>query len=253
MGKPQIISADNEIINAFYERGQMYKEFEGITLFRTNAHELNKNAIVERMIRTLKQYLIKIFLTDTIDELHSEFLKFRMKIQVVHKMNITFVDYILEFACEINNNKEHRTIQAIPEKVFDGLETNKQKVNYMYYPLYPPETIVIKRPESKGAFSNRVFNFDPEPYVVLAKRGRKFRLAKLIDYIEGGASVYTSKEYQPYEIRAFKSAQEILKYLNTDLIKNSLIKLYGEYKYNVLIKWVRENADRYNFWISNFI
>jgi hypothetical protein len=94
-----------------------------------------------------------------------------------------------------NNNKEHRTIHAIPEKVSDGLETNKQKINHMYYPLYPPETIVIKRPEPKGAFSNRIFNFDPEPYVVLAKSGRKFRLAKLIDHIEGKTD-YTSKNYQ---------------------------------------------------------
>jgi predicted DNA-binding antitoxin AbrB/MazE fold protein len=54
MGKPKIISADNEIINALYENGVFYKEFEGITLFRTSAHEFNKNAVVERMIRTLK-------------------------------------------------------------------------------------------------------------------------------------------------------------------------------------------------------
>jgi precorrin-4 methylase len=53
MGKPKIISADNEIINALYENGVLYQEFEGITLFRTSAHELNKNAIVEHMIGQL--------------------------------------------------------------------------------------------------------------------------------------------------------------------------------------------------------
>jgi hypothetical protein len=52
-------------------------------------------------------------------------------------MPLSFVDYLLEFACEINNNKKHRTIKAIPEKVFDGLEKNKQKLTTRYYPLYP--------------------------------------------------------------------------------------------------------------------
>jgi hypothetical protein len=212
MGKPQIISADNEIINALYENGVLYQEFEGITLFRTSAHELNKNAIVERMIKTLKQYLINIFMTYNVEQLHSAFLTFRTNYQTVHKMNITFVDYLLEFACEINNNKEHRTIHAIPVQVFDGFETNKQKVNYIYYPRYLSDVIVIKRPESKGAFSNKLFNFDPEPYIILAPRGRKYKLAKLIDHIEG-KTTYSTKDYQPYEIRAFTSGKEFLNYL----------------------------------------
>jgi hypothetical protein len=130
MGKPQIVSGDNEIINSLYERGQLYKEFDGIKLYRTSLHELNKNAIVERMIRTLKQYLIDIWMTYTIDKLHTEFLKFKAKVEPVHKIPLTFVDYLLEFACEINNNKEHHTIHAIPEKVFDELETKKQKIIY---------------------------------------------------------------------------------------------------------------------------
>jgi hypothetical protein len=189
MGKPKIISADNEIINALYENGVLYQEFEGITLFRTSTHELNKNAIVERMIRTLKQYLINILMTYSVEQLHSAFLTFRTNYQAGHKMNVTFVEYLLEFLCEINNNKEHRTIHDIPIRVFDELETNKQKINYMYYPRYLSDVIVIKKPESKGAFSNRIFNFDPEPYIILTLRGRKYRLAKLIDYIEGNTSI----------------------------------------------------------------
>jgi hypothetical protein len=80
----------------------------------------------------------------------------------------------------------------------------------VYYPRYLSDVIVIKRPESKGAFSNRIFNFDPEPYIILTSIGRKFRLAKLIDLIEVGATEYTSKYYQPYEIRAFKTGEEFL-------------------------------------------
>jgi hypothetical protein len=58
--------------------------------------------------------------------------------------------------------------------VFDGLELNKQKINHVYYPFYKNGTIVIRKPESKGAFSNKLFNFDPEPYVIGDNVGRKY-------------------------------------------------------------------------------
>jgi hypothetical protein len=145
-----------------------------------------------------------------------------------------------------NNNKENRTIQASPEKVFNELETNTQKIIHMYYPLYPPDTIVIKRPESKGISSNRIFNFDPEPYVVLARRGRKFRLAKLIDPIEG-------KNYQPYELKAFTTGEEFMNCLNSELIRCSLIKLYGKGRYEAIVKWFRLRVDSYTDWIRKFI
>jgi hypothetical protein len=63
MGRPNIISADNEIINSLFQDGVLYVEFNGIQLYRTSPHELNKNAIVERMIKTLKQYLINVLMT----------------------------------------------------------------------------------------------------------------------------------------------------------------------------------------------
>jgi hypothetical protein len=118
----------------------------------------------------------------------------------------------------------------------------------MYYPRYPPDTIVIKRPDSKGAFSNRIFKFDPEPYIILALRGRKYRLAKLMDYIEDKTD-YTSRDYQPYEIRAFKTGQEFLKYLNSELIKNSLIKFYGKFRYKAMVDWFKPKINTYTDWI----
>jgi hypothetical protein len=51
MSKPDIISADNEIINAIFKRGVMYPEFTDIQPYRTSPDEINKNAIVERMIK----------------------------------------------------------------------------------------------------------------------------------------------------------------------------------------------------------
>jgi hypothetical protein len=106
----------------------------------------------------------------------------------------------------MNNNKQHRTIKAVPTQVFDGLELNKQKINHVYYDLYKKGTIVIKKPESKGAFANKLFNFDLEPYVIGDNVGRKYRLVKLVDLIDGKV-VLGAKHYQPYEIIAFLSSK----------------------------------------------
>jgi hypothetical protein len=45
-----------------------------------------------------------------------------------YNLDLSFTDYLLD---EINNNKLHRTIKAIRVDVFNELETNKQKVNYV--------------------------------------------------------------------------------------------------------------------------
>jgi transposase InsO family protein len=59
MGKPQIISADNEIINPLKTYKSYLRNIDGVRLYDTSPHELNKNAIVERMIRTLKSSMQK--------------------------------------------------------------------------------------------------------------------------------------------------------------------------------------------------
>jgi hypothetical protein len=145
----------------------------------------------------------------------------------------------------MNNNKPYRTIKALPTRVFDELETNKQKINYVYYPLYKVGTIVIKRPETKGAFSYKLFNFDPEPYIIVDTRGRKYILGKLIDNIEGDLEPVTKYD-QPYEIRAFLDEREFLSYLNSDLIKKSLIRLYGLNRFNKINQWFSPLVEQYN-------
>jgi hypothetical protein len=223
----------------------LYKEFDGINFYRTSPYELNKNAIVERMIKTLKQYLLDILLTYSIDKLHTQYLKYKDKIEPVYNIPTSFVDYLLEFACEINNSKKHRIIQAIPYNVFIGLETNKQKIVHRYYPLYKEGTIVIKQFERKGEIPNKIFNFDPEPYVIVGNVGRKFKLCKLIGYVEGNRYYTSTKNYQPYEIKPFGSGHELMKYLRSDLIKNSLIKLYNKDRYESIVKWVGARINEY--------
>jgi hypothetical protein len=128
---------------------------------------------------------MNIFMTYNVEDLHRYYINNRTAYVKSYNIEFTFVDYLLEIAREMNNNKPYRTIKAVPTRVFDELETNKQTINYVYYPLYKKGTIVINRPETKGAFSYKLFNFDPEPYIIVDTRGRKYRLGKLIDNIEG--------------------------------------------------------------------
>jgi hypothetical protein len=241
IGKPQIISADNQIINGFYRQGQLYVEFTGIKLYRTSPNELNKNAIVERMIKTLKQYLMNIFFTYSINRLYSEYERYRDRFVSIYNIPLTFVDYLLHLACEVNNRKKHTTTKAIPYDTFNELETSKQKIVERYYPLYDKGTIVMKQFERKGQIPNKVFNFDPEPYIIVDNVGRKYKLCKLIDYIRGIVEPST-KNYQPYEIKPFKNDYQLLKYLKSELIKNSLIKLYSNIGYQALVNWVESRV-----------
>jgi hypothetical protein len=234
MGKPQIISADNEIINAL----KSYSNLNDVRLYDTTPHELNKNAIVERMIRTLKQYLVDILMTYSIRRLYNHYIK--------HKLPMTFVDYLLAFACDINNGRMHRIIKAVPKLVFDELETNKQEVNNVYYKLYKPGTIVVRAQEGRGVFSNRVFNLELEPYVIMDTRGRKYRVIRLIDLIQMKYTAVSSKAYQPYEVKAFESASEFMKYISSPLVKRYLIKLYGKEQYDQIIEWFKPRVKAYD-------
>jgi hypothetical protein len=74
--------------------------------------------------------------------------------------------------------------------------------------------------------------------------GRKYRLVNFSDMLDGKVQL-TAKHYQPYEIRPSLSGKEFLAYLTSDLIKNSLIRLYGENKYNKIIQWFKSIADEY--------
>jgi hypothetical protein len=58
MGKPKIFQGDQKIINAFKKELSPYY-FPEITLIASKANETNKNAIVERVIRILKNDLIQ--------------------------------------------------------------------------------------------------------------------------------------------------------------------------------------------------
>jgi transposase InsO family protein len=53
MGTPRIFQGDQKIVQSFQK--YLYHQYPHIILFATKPHETNKNAIVERVIRTLKK------------------------------------------------------------------------------------------------------------------------------------------------------------------------------------------------------
>jgi hypothetical protein len=56
----------------------------------------------------------------------------------------------------------------------------------------------------------------------------------------------SSKAYQPYEVKAFKSDGEFMSLIGSPLVKRYLIKLYGKQWYDKIIEWFKPRADAYN-------
>jgi hypothetical protein len=150
MGRPEIISGDNEIISRIFGD----PEFQGINLYATTTHEINKNAIVERFIRTLKNYILKILADPNV-----EFNRF-----------VDFTTQLIQKACIMYSNSYHRIIQAIPIDVFEGRDTNKQEIIRFEYEEIPKDTIVLRKP-FKEKIGVSVLDYDVELYVVEYKAG----------------------------------------------------------------------------------
>jgi hypothetical protein len=85
MGKPDIISADAEVIGAMYVGQYLDWMFAGITPYRTIPQELNENAIVEQMIRTLKEYILDILMEIKLEDLRYAAIE----------ANVNLTDYLL--------------------------------------------------------------------------------------------------------------------------------------------------------------
>jgi hypothetical protein len=76
---------------------------------------------VERFIKTLKNFILKILVDPNV-----KFNKFAdLTTQLIQK------------ACEIYNNRFHRTIKARPIDVFEGRDINKQEIIRFEYKEIP--------------------------------------------------------------------------------------------------------------------
>jgi hypothetical protein len=106
MGNPKILQGDKKIITKHIQK-EFSKYFPEVTLIASKPGETNKNAIVERAIRTIKNDLLKYLFVHKFPE---------------HQFDVDSTTIILQAVCYLRNNTFLRTIQEKPIDVFYGRE-----------------------------------------------------------------------------------------------------------------------------------
>jgi hypothetical protein len=245
MGKPDWLSGDNEIMDSIYVRPGVWDPFFiGIKVYRTSPDEINKNAIVERMIRTLKWTMMKILMKYYPAQIHFYYIS--------QGANVNFADMLLHSACGWINNKVNRTIKAKPVDVFNEETRSNQEIIKKDFVKLPLDTIVLKIPERlHSQVPIKTFDYDVEPYIIVGHSGMKYYIQKLVDKIQGKALQILGrpgrkkqpKLYKEYELRPFKDYKEALKFLRSPLVSMKLLNM-PEYKnggYDEMIGWIEDN------------
>jgi hypothetical protein len=175
MGKPKIFQGDQKIIDSF--RNQLSPFISGITLMMSKAHETNKNAIVERVIRTLKNVLLKYLYYNPFPRISGRFIT-----EEYREFDTT--TQILQEICTLRNNTIHRMIHQKPRDVFYGRATNQQIiVKKKYHPYEQGDLVLIKPLRERGELDIKTFGFDYDIYIILLKEGDKYKLKSLYNFV----------------------------------------------------------------------
>lgn len=235
--KPDIISGDYEITHAMFEyqkvqyKGTVYNyynqldEFEGIRIYQTTPNETNKNSIIERFIRTLKWYILRLLASPDLN--------------LVQGPNIT--EQLIQLACNIHNQRYHRTIKAVPLDVWMGFSSNNQEIKHINYKLLPIGTIVrirLNRYKLGSSLANKIFHYDFNIYVIIGHRNRKYILREILVYIYLGSAIEAEdlggpgrkaqlRLFQPYEVDAFSSKRELVDYVRSALFRYQTVTRHG--------------------------
>jgi hypothetical protein len=207
MGKPEALQGDTKIIDYFQKELSPY--FPDVVLMPSKPHETNKNAIVERAIRTIKNDLLK-------------FLYFHgLPMKDIHDITTG----ILQEVCTLRNNTLHRIIQEKPIDVFYGRELNRQIITKKKYPQLNQGDLVIAKPlRARGALGIKIFRFDYDIYIILLKEGDKYKLKSLYNFIHE-KNIVKKRWYKPYELRKI-APRQALKHLNSPLVQAYLYQVY---------------------------
>lgn len=173
---PERVNCDNEfnttLINDFWKKHK-------IRVYYSDPNEINKNSIVERLNRTLRELLHQ----------------FRVASQGKRK----WYKYLPDLVDNYNNNT-HSTIKEKPIDVWNGTAKNRQIINVVnYIPFEVGEKVrtrIIKKVFDKGS----EINYSTEVYTIRKKTGSKYFLND-----EEGNEL--SKGYKPYELRRSNEIQ----------------------------------------------
>jgi hypothetical protein len=225
MGKPKILQGDKKILD--YLTKELSTNFPGITLIASKPHETNKNAIVERVIRTLKNDLLKYLYV-------REFPEIRGKFVGEEYVEDDTTSEVLQEICNMRNNTIHRTIRQKPIDVFLGRAPNRQIITRKKYPQFNKNDLVLIKPiRIRGDISKKIFDFDYDIYIIVSKDGDKYQVKSLYNFIHGIKEHDKERKrkeeywYKPYELRKI-TPKQALEHLNSPIVQGYLYHVYED-------------------------
>jgi hypothetical protein len=215
---PKILQGDQKIINSFQKELSPY--IPGITLIASKAHETNKNAIVDRAIRTLKNDIVQYLYVHPFPRIWGRFVAGKY-------YEVDTATMILQEICTLRNNTIHRTIHQKPIDVFYRQALNRQIIVKKKYPQFNQGDLVIVKPlRARGQLGFKKFGFDNDIYIILLKDGDKYKLKSLYNFIREKNFV-KRRWYKPYELRKI-TPQQALEHLKSPLVWQYLYHLYDD-------------------------
>jgi hypothetical protein len=210
MGKPKILQGDQKIILKYIQK-EFSKYFPEITLVASKPAETNKNAIVERAIRTIKNDLLKYLYTHKFPE---------------YQFDVDNTSIILQAVCYLRNNTFHRTIQEKPIDVFYSRAPNRQIIVRKTYPQFKVGQYVLVKPlRERGDIGIKPFRFDYDIYVIAIKDGDKYKVKSLYNHIHH-IDELKKQWYKPYELRPM-TYKDFYEHLHSPLVQQYLTHVYG--------------------------
>jgi hypothetical protein len=228
MGTPIFFQGDKKITDAFKKHLKLV--YPNVSLFTKKPHETNKNAIVERVIRTLKNDLLKYLYVH-------EFPEIREKLVGELYVYEDTTSEVLQEICNMRNNTIHRTIQEKPIDVFLGLAPNRQIITRKKYPQFNEKDLVLIKPiRIRGEIPKKIFGFNYNIYIIVAKEGDKYQVRALYNFIKN-IKLPKTREYKeqreienywfkPYEIR--KLSPQALAHLNSPLTQAYVYRIHED-------------------------
>jgi hypothetical protein len=177
MGTTKIFQGDQKIVKSFQK--YLYYRYPNIGLVATKPYETNKNAIVERVIRTLKNDLLKYLYVRGFPEIRGKFVG-------EEYIEDDTTSEVLQEVCTLRNNTIHRIIRQKPIEGYFGRALNRQIIVRKKYPQFNKDDLIIVKPlRIRGDIPKKIFGFNYDIYIIVAKEGNKYKVKSLYNFIHG--------------------------------------------------------------------
>ena len=175
MGIPKYINCDNEFNN--HEFNSYCKE-HGIKVYFSSPDETNKNAIVERVNRTIASMLQRYRIA------HRKYDWYNWLPKIVANYNSTY----------------HSGIKAVPLLVWEGKEESHQKITSLPDPIKVGDYVLAQVTKTKLDKGDKP-HYGKEVYKVVEKEGRK----NILEREDGSIVRHPYKSYELLKIEPRKT------------------------------------------------